>query len=188
METEKKKLTDNQLRLAQGIAGILSAAALMASIVFSQELSQISGLLQYLFVVVFLVITIGRRRVESKYRIRLNFFNLVLIDGIITGIIIMLITNFYFSNEPMIEPEVVRHLIVIGLSLATLILGLALPLRKYLKRRESGEVPPIRLPEKTAEEEEKENRTAQNDGRPSIAQQIAEMTRELEEKDKQDKQ
>lgn len=184
METEKKKMTDNQLRLVQGIAGILSAAALMVSISLS---SILPGLLAYLFVAVFLVITMGRRWVENKYRIRLNFFSLVLIDGIIIGILVMLIINFYFSKEPMLESELIRLLIVIGLSLAILILGLALPLRKYLKRRENGEVPPIRIPEKTEEEREKENSSVQNNGHPSIARQIAEMTRELEEKDKQDK-
>lgn len=187
METEKKKLTDNQLRLVQGIAGIISAAALMVSIAFSQALTQISDLLGYLFVAVFVVITIGRRWVENKYRLRLNFFSLVLIDGIMAGMLIMLIILFYYNKEPIQMPDIVKLLIIIGILLVILVLGIGLPLLRYLKRKEKGEVPPIRIPEKTEEEKERESRNNQNNGRPSIAQQIAEMTRELEEKDKQEK-
>lgn len=184
METDKRKLTDNQLRLVQGIAGILSAAALMVSISLSQELSKISELLGYLFVAVFLVITIGRRWVENKYRIRLNFFNLVLIDGILTGILVFSVIMLYFSKEPPQMSGIVKLLIIIGLSLIIIVPGIVLPLRKYLKRKEKGEVPPIRIPEKSEEEKEKESKMAQNNGHPSIAQQIAEMEKELEEKDK----
>ncbi len=187
METEKRKLTDSQLRLIQVVAGIISAAALILSIAFTPELKQVSDILEYLFVAVFLVIMMGRRWFENKYRLRLNLYSLVLIDGIMGGIIIMLIINFYFSKEPVSISETVKILIVTGLILATLILGVALPLRKYLKLKEKGEVKPIRIPEKTEEEKEKESRNVQSNGHSSIAQQIAEMAKELEEKDKVDK-
>lgn len=184
METEKKNLTDNQLRLVQGVAGILSAAALMVTIALS---SSLQGLLQYLFVAVFIVITIGRRWVENKYRLRLNFFNLVLIDGILAGIIVYVVLILYFPQEPVQVSEAGKALIVIGSVLVFLFMGIAFPLWRYNKRKEKGTVQPVRIPEKTEEEKEKENRSVQNNGRSSIAQQIAEMTRELEEKDKEDK-
>ena len=187
METEKNKLTDDQLRLAQGVAGIICAAALMVSIFFSQQLSQISGLLGYLFVVVFLVITLGRRWVENKYRLRLNFFNLVLIDGILAGIIVYVVMIFYFPQVPIEISDLGKALIVTGSCLVLFGLGIAFPLWRYHKRKVNGTVRPIRIPEKTEEEKEKEARSVQSNGHSSIERQIAEMTKELEEKEIQDK-
>ena len=183
METEKKKLTDNQLRAVQGVAGIICAAALMVTIGLS---SSLEGLLSYLFVGVFIVITIGRRWVENKYRLRLNFFNLVLIDGIMAGILVYLILMFYFPITPVAMSETAKLLIVIGFVLVILLLGIGWPLLRYSKRKQNGTVLPIRIPEKT-EEEVNAERAAQNGGRSSIAQQIADMTKELEEKGDQEK-
>lgn len=184
METEKKKLTDTQLRIAQGIAGIVSAAVLMVTIGLS---SSLQGILSYLFVAVFVVITIGRRWVENKYRVRLNFFNLVLIDGILAGIFVYLIMIFYFPKTPVAMTDLVKLLIVVGVALFILVLGVVVPFLRYKKRKENDTLVPIRVPEKT-EEEANADKNTQYGGRPSIAQQIAEMTKELENNDEEEKQ
>jgi len=180
METEKKKLTDNQLRLVQGVAGAVCAAVMMITM-------SIPDLSTYAFLATFVVIMIGPRWVERKYRLRLNFFSLVLLNGIMVGILIMLISNLYYSDKPLFTSEPLKLLVIIGVALIIVVLGFTLPLLRYKKRREKGEVKPIRIPEKTEEEQEKENRSIQNNGHSSIAQQIAEMARELEEKDKENK-
>lgn len=183
METEKKKLTDNQLRLTQGIAGVLAAAALMVSILLSPQLE---GLLQYLFVVVFIVITMGRRWFENKYRMRLNFFNLVMIVGIMIGIYIFLVISFYSPDSAIKLGDTEKLLILIGALLVILLLGFGLPIWLHFKRKAKGTTLPIRIPEKT-EEEEKAEQAKGSYGRSSIAQQMAEMQKELEEKEREDK-
>ena len=97
---EKKKLTDMQLRLAQAAAGILCAAALIVSLFFMKDLAEENSLLQYSFLIVFLIIMFGRRRIETKYRLRLSLFGLVLIDGILAGILAYLVYLFYYSTDP----------------------------------------------------------------------------------------
>lgn len=180
METEKKKLTDNQLRLAQGIAGVLAAAALMVSILISPNLE---GLLQYLFVVVFIVITMGRRWFENKYRMRLNFFNLVMIEGILIGIYIFLAVSFYNPESAIALSDTLKALILIGALLVILLLGFGLPIWMHFRRKAKGITVPIRIPEKTEEEEKADQAKSGYGGRSSIAQQMAEMQKELEEKD-----
>ncbi len=180
MEEGKKKLTDMQLRIVQAVAGALCAAALMVTISLS---SQMQGILSYAFVVIFLIITFGRRWVENKYRIRLNFFNLVLIDGIMAGILIFVISIF---NSPSVTTglsETVELLIIIGIVLIILGLGIAYPYLRYRKRLEKGIVLPIRIPEKTEEEQEAERKASAAAGPSSVYKQMAEMAKELEEKD-----
>ncbi|MGE5494013.1 MAG: hypothetical protein ACM3S4_01785 [Burkholderiales bacterium] len=180
MEEEKKKLTDTQLRIVQAIAGVLCAAALMVTIALS---SQLQGILSYAFLVIFLIITFGRRWVENKYMIRLNFFNLVLIDGILAGILIFVISIF---NNPTVTTsisETAELLIIIGIVLVILGLGIVYPYLRYRKRLENGTVIPIRIPEKTEEEKEAESKASAASGPSSIYKQMAEMAKELEEKD-----
>lgn len=184
METEKKKLTDTQLRIVQLVAGILSAAALMVTISLS---SVLPGLLSYAFVVVFLIITFGRRWIENKYRLRLNFFNLVLVDGIMAGILVYAIMIF---NNPTVNTglsDTLKILIVIGVVLIILGLGVTMPYIRYRKRLEKGTVIPMRIPEKTEEEQEAESKArAAASGQSSIYRQMAEMQKELEEKNGED--
>jgi hypothetical protein len=184
MEEGKKKLTDMQLRIVQAVAGVLCAAALMVTIALS---SQLQGILSYAFLVIFLIITFGRRWVENKYRIRLNFFNLVLIDGILAGILIFVVSIF---NNPKVTTgisETAELLIIIGIVLVILGLGIAYPYIRYRKRLENGTVIPIRIPEKTEEEQEAERNASTASGASSIYKQMAEMAKELEEKDSANK-
>jgi hypothetical protein len=183
METEKKKLTDNQLRIFQAVAAVLCAAALMITISLS---SSMEGIFQYAFLVIFVIITFGRRWVENKFRLRLNFFNLILIDSIMVGILIYLIAVFYNPAVNTGLSDTIELLIVIGVVILILVLGFGLPYRTYLKRKEKGTLVPIRIPEKTEEEKEAERNNASS-GQSSIARQIAEMTKELDAKEGENK-
>ncbi|MGI5850055.1 MAG: hypothetical protein ACOX8Q_08360 [Christensenellales bacterium] len=188
MDVKKGKLTDQQLRIVQVIAGILSSAALLVSIlVASPEISKNNKIVQYLFLVVFLIIMFGRRRVESKYRLRLNLFNLVLIDGILAGVLIYTIVSFFPAESSTVQLDVsLKILIVVAVALILLIVGIALPLRKYFKRIENGTLPPIRLPEKQETPETDEN-NFEDQGPMTIEQQIAAMTKELDQDKRDDK-
>lgn len=186
----KEKLTDKQLRIVQVIAGILSAAALIVSI-YVAGLKEAEGniLLEYLFVIVFLVIMLGRRRVESKFRLRLNLFSLVLINGILTGVIFYTITAFYYS-PPDVSIDLdntIKLLIIVAIFLVLFIFGIAMPLKRYFKRKENGTLIPIRLPEKPEEPEieEPEEDIEENAGQSAIEKQISEMTKELDENNDQ---
>jgi hypothetical protein len=168
----KKKLTDMQLRILQAIAGIISAAALLVSLFYMPKLAETNSLLQYLFLVIFLIIMFGRRSIENKYRLRLNLFGLVLIDGIMAGIVA------YMLISPIELPTVWRLVILIGGIVLMLGLGVAWPLIRYFKRKANGTLPPIRLPEK---KDLPEAQQAQENRPMTIEEKIAEMTRELDE-------
>jgi hypothetical protein len=171
---QKKKLTDMQLRYVQTGAGILCAAALVFSLFFMQYLAETSSLLQYSFLIVFLAITFGRRSIENKYRIRLNLFGLVLLDGIAAGILL------YLLITPIELDMLWKLVILIGGTVLLLGLGVLWPYLRYRKRVENGTLPPIRLPEK--KEEEKSNNIQEPDsGHMTSDQKIAAMMRELEE-------
>jgi amino acid transporter len=177
METEKKKLTDTQLRIVQAVVGVLSAAALMIAIALS---SSLQGLLSYTFVVIFLIITFGRRWIENKYRLRLNFFNLILINSIMIGILIYLIVIFYNPAIKSGLSDIGKLLIIIGIVLVIVGLGMVFPYIRYRKRTEKGIIIPIRIPEKTEEEQEAERKASEAaSGASSIYRQIAEMKDEL---------
>lgn len=184
---EKKKLTDVQLRLVQAVSGILCAAALFLSMFIPAALVKnntidSSSYLNYLFVVVFLVIMIGRRRIENKYRLRLGLFSLFLIDGILVGLIYYVITMLYDpSNTGAYElADTYKVLIIVGMLLVLLILGVLIPLLRYRKRLANGTVPPIRIPEKPASDEPAAPAPA-DDNRPmTLEEKIAAMTRELD--------
>ena len=174
-QDQKKKLTDKQLRIIQIVAGIISAAALMVSLYMPVLLfsTEENSLLQYSFLVVFLVIMFGRRWVENKYRLRLGLFGLVLIDGIMAGILLFLL----FS--PQIPMDATwKVVILVGGTVLMLVLGVGWPLMRYFKRKENGTLPPIRLPEpqETKEEEPTE------EGVSTVEKKIAAMMRELDEK------
>lgn len=181
MSDTKEKLSDKQLRIVQFVAGILSAAALIGSIFFAPELTKVSSLLQYLFLVIFLIVTIGRRKIETKYRLRLNFFGLVLIDGILAGVMLLTINAFYLSADAAAQIEldnIWKILIIVAIALVLLIPGILLPLLRYDKRKKAGTLMPIRLPEKPQEETAAQEPV---DDRPlTIEQQIAEMTKDLD--------
>jgi hypothetical protein len=181
-------LTDKQLRIYQFIAGIVCSAALVASLYIMPMVAEENSILQYAFLAVFLLIMFGRRRIETKYRLRLNLFGTVLLDGIVVGIIGYAVYMFYYAKQLVDGKEVVglttmsdtvKLLIVVGATLLFLGLGVALPLIRYKKRMEDGTLPPIRIPEKTEEEKQAEEQKVVSN---SLEQRIAEMTRELDEK------
>ena len=185
MDESKKKLTDSQLRIVQVIAGILSAAALVISIYLPPSLHLDSGnLLNYSFVVVFLVIMFGRRRIENKYRLRLGLFGIVLIDGIVVGMLLYAYLAFFYP-QPGTEvamTETAKILILAGVLLLMIALGVIIPMVRYFKRKANGTLPPIRIPEpvETADEKTDKDET-DSSGALTIEQQIAAMTRELDE-------
>ncbi len=188
METEKKKLTDLQLRIIQIVAGIFCAAALFLAIYLPKELAvDPNSLLNYLFVVVFLAIMMGRRSIENKYRLRLNLFSMTLMDGILGAIIIFLSLALYTGNDEALAKldNGVKLLIIIGLTLILLGLGIVFPVVRYMKRKANGTLPPIRLPEKPEPTEADES--VDDPNRPmSIEEKIAAMTRDLDQPEDND--
>lgn len=184
MDTNKKKLTDNQLRIIQVVVGIVAAAALFLAIYLPKILtSDQNSLLNYLFVVVFLVIMMGRRSIENKFRLRLNLFSMTLMDGVLGAIIIFAAIAFYSSDEDVMTKldNSLKLLIIIGLTAILLGLGIAFPLIRYNKRKANGTLAPIRLPEKPEPAESDE--PAEDSNRPmTVEEKIAAMSRELDEK------
>jgi len=174
----KKKLTDTQLRVLQVVAGIIAAAALLVTLLFMPDLAEINNLLQYLFLVVFLIIMFGRRSIESKYRLRLNLFGLVLIDGILAGILLYLGLVVFASPENTLAPVWQAVILAVG-SVLLIGGGIVWPLIRYFKRKANDTLPPIRLPEKKDDPEAQQ--AAQANRSMSIEEKIAEMTRELDE-------
>ena len=182
----KKKLTDSQLRILQVVLGIVSAIALVVSMyvpsmmVQNKQLDE-GSLLTYLFVAVFLVIMVGRRTIENKYRLRLNLYSLVLINGIVCGVIMyMVLIMFDPKSGSLFALDLIwKVLILVGLVLLVLILGVIIPYLRYKKRVANGTVQPIRIPEKPMPAEVAEGEIA-DDGPMTIEQKIAAMTRELD--------
>ena len=184
----EKRLTDKQLRIVQVIAGIISAAALLASIyIASPDIAGDNTLLQYLFLIVFAIVMFGRRWVENKFRLRLNLFSLVLIDGIIVGVFFYTVFAFYPAGESQVQlDDIWKTLILVGIVLIFLILGIGLPLRNYYKRKAAGTIRPVRLPE-PKEKAETDDTTAEQSGPMTIEQQIAAMTNDLDKNDDNNK-
>lgn len=183
MSVTKEKLTDKQLRILQVIAGILSAAALNASIYLASPSSTTSqqqgGITDWLFIIVLFVVMFGRRKIETRYNLRLNLFGLVLIDGIVVGIILFAINIFYFVDGAVALNETLKIVIIAAAIIILAVVGILLPLRRYFRRKENGTLPPIRLPE--PEETEEEEEEAEDHGPTTLEQQINAMTRELDE-------
>ena len=148
MDTNKRKLTDNQLRVVQIVIGVVAAAVLFLSIILPANLvSEKNSLFNYTFVVVFLAVMMGRRSIENKYRLRLNLFSIALMDGILFAVIIFTIIGLYSDlNDPLTRlSDTVKILIIAGLSALLLGLGILLPAIRYFKRKANGTLPPIRL-------------------------------------------
>jgi len=179
----KKKLTDTQLRIVQIIVGVLCGFVLVLSIFIPNELARRgvidqNSLLNYLFVAVFLAITFGRRRIETKYRLRLSLFSLALIDSVVFTLLLYAIRMF--SDPQIAIPEVYKIIIIVVGFAALLVLGVILPYLKYRRRMAEGTQPPIRIPEEKkpveeAKAEEEENHTT------SLEQKIADMLSEAEQ-------
>ncbi len=184
METNKKQLTDQQLRIIQIAVGIFSAVALFLSIYLPPTLAiPQDSLLNYVFVVVFLVIMMGRRSIENKYRLRLNLFSLTLMVGIFGAIIVFAATAMYNPKGEGIYnlDSDLKILIIVGLTLVFIGLGIVFPVVRYMKRKANGTVAPIRLPEKP-EPVEGSEQDYDDPNRPlSIEEKIAAMSRELDE-------
>lgn len=200
--TEKRKLTDQQLRIAQIVAGIICAAALVVSIYLSGLFGEDNTIMQYLFLIVFVVIMVGRRQIEKRFRLRLNLFSLAMIDGIAVGIIIYTATAFFTPAAESAEQaaegaetatntisglsDPVKILILAGIFVLMLVFGIILPLRRYYKRKAEGNEIPIRLPEPEEEPEPEEAEDMDDDtyhGMSPIERQIMEMTKELDNPD-----
>lgn len=186
MSIIKEKLTDKQLRIVQVIAGILSGAALIFSLFYAGANAGDSIVLQYLWLIVFVVVMFGRRWIERKFRLRTNLFNLVLVDTLAAGILIYLSILFFSPTMGSTLPEYLKLLIVIGPAIGVLILGVLLPIKRYFKRTEEGTLRPIRLPEPKEEDEAQEASKTENTGPMTLEQQINAMTKEIDE-DEQDK-
>ncbi len=187
---EKRKFTDKQLRILQVLFGLLSAAALVAAIYLPRVFDVPEGdILNYVFVAVFLVVMLGRRSIENRYRLRLGLFSLSLMVGVLAGIIFFVISMLNTLNW-----SVQAEIMVIAALVLLLLAAIIVPAIRYFKRKEKGTLQPIRLPE-PKEPEEKKSEVADEtedddayDGPMTIEQQIAAMTRELDEKKQNDHQ
>lgn len=180
----KKKLTDMQLRIVQVIAGLVSAAALVLSMfipssLVEQKVIDQNSLVNYLFVAVFLVVMFTRRRVENRYRLRLNLFSLTLIDGIVVGVLVYAVKILYAPESTM--AEIYRILIIVGVLLALLVLGVLLPFLRYRKRLAAGTLLPIRIPAPKPQEPGEEPVEEEHAGPSSLEQKVAAMLREMED-------
>ena len=189
MSIVKEKLTDKQLRIVQVIAGILSGIGLSVTLYLSNLQESENIILQYLWLIVFVVIMFGRRWIERKFRLRLLLYNLVLVDTLVVCIVVYLGVIFYapgFADPNMFVgwSEGLKLAIVLVPAVAILILGIFLPLKRYFKRKEEGTVRFIRLPEPKEEDETEEEST--NSGPMTIEQQVAAMTKELDGDKKDD--
>lgn len=188
----KKQFTDKQLRIIQFVLGLISAAALVAAIYLPKTLGIREGdLLNYAFVVVFLIVMIGRRSVENKYRLRLGLFSLTLMIGILAGIIFFVVSMLQAPDSTLLwSPQ--AKIMVLGGLIALLLVAIIVPFIRYRKRLAAGTLQPIRLPEPKEPEPKAESEAADAavdedyDGPMTIEQKIAAMTRELDA-DKQDK-
>ena len=182
MDTEKKRLTDFQLRLVQAAAGLVSAAALIASIYVSNaSYASQNMLLQYLFIIVFVILMIIRRQVETRLRIRMSFYNLVLIDGILAGILFFFIVNSDTIKSDLKIDDTWRAVIIAGVSLLIVAVGILLPLFRYLKKKAAGTLAPMRFPEK--KEETPDENAAKEYRELTTAQKIELMAKELEQRE-----
>jgi len=189
MSNVKEKLTDQQLRIIQLVAGIISGAALIIALFIAGPMAGDNVALQYLWLIVFVVVMFGRRWIERKYRLRLLFYNLVLVDTLAISIIIYLAVTFFspaFSAQQILPswPEWAKLLILIVPGIAIIILGIIMPLRRYNKRKEEGTLRPIRLPEPEEAEETEEEAHVDN-GPMTIEQQAEAMRKELDGNRKQ---
>jgi len=186
----KRKFTDKQLRILQVLFGLLSAAALVAAIYLPRVFDVPEGdILNYVFVAVFLVVMLGRRSIENRYRLRLGLFSLSLMVGVLAGIIFFVISMLNTLNW-----SVQAEIMVIAALVLLLLAAIIVPAIRYFKRKEKGTLQPIRLPD-PKEPEEKKSEVADEtedddayDGPMTIEQQIAAMTRELDEKKQNDDQ
>ncbi len=183
MSIVKEKLTDTQLRVIQVIAGILCGVALSVTLFLTNLRDNENIILQYLWLIVFVIIMFGRRWIERKFKLRFLLYNLVLVDTLVVCIVVYLCILFYtplVATPGMFEgwSDTVKLLVVIVPSVAVLILGVVLPLFRYQKRKENGTLRSVRLPEpKEPDETEQE---IVNDGPMTIEQKVAAMTRELD--------
>lgn len=183
MDTNKQKLTDTQLRVVQIVLGVVAAAALFLSIILPTQLvSDERSLLQYSFVVVFLVVMMGRRSIENKYRLRLNLFSLALMDGVLGAVIIFAVLGLYSNNDDALTrlDNTIKILIIAGLCVLLVVLGILVPALRYFKRKANGTLPPIRIPEKPQPAEDEQPKPEED--RPmTVEEKIAAMSRELDE-------
>lgn len=184
MSIVKEKLTDKQLRIIQLIAGIISGAALIIALFVAGPMAGDNVALQYLWLIVFVIVMFGRRWIERKFRLRLLFYNLVLVDTLSISILIYLAVLFFtpsISSQDMLVtwPEWAKLLILIVPGIAIVILGIIMPLKRYYKRIEDGTLRPVRLPE-PEEVEEAEEETQIDNGPMTIEQQAEAMRKELD--------
>lgn len=177
----KRKFTDKQLRLYQIILGILAAAALIFTIALPMIFKiKKDDLLNYSFVVVFLAVILGRRTIENKYRLRLSTFTLSLMLGICAGLVFYVMNIFYWSGDTVQLEMQYKILITVAMILA-LLAGIIIPIVRYFKRKASGNLPNVRLPE--PKEDVKTVRESQDDNGPlTVEQKIAAMMSSLDDK------
>jgi len=187
MDETKRKLTDTQLRALQIVLGIISAAALIAALFVPTIVGTTNTLLTYLWLVIFVVVMFGRRWIERRFNLRLALYNLVMLVTLAT--LILIYASILFFSPATVGAEglewsmALKLVIVIGVGLLILVLGIALPLMRYVKRRDEGTLRPIRLPEPEEieeEEEEKSTEDAATAGMSPLERQIMEMTKDLD--------
>lgn len=207
MSESKQKLTDSQLRVIQLVAGIISAIALIVALFFIGPSSAEKSFLQYLWLIIFAVVMFGRRWVERRFNMRLALYNLAMLDSLALLIIfyvsliffapsvITSIQLFFMPSAPQESLGIdtisttIKVLIVVGASLLVAILGIILPITRYVKRKDEGTLAPIRLPEPEEIEDEDEESEEQMDESSKLSpleRQIMEMSQELDDNESSD--
>lgn len=201
MSETKQKLTDSQLRVIQLVAGIISAIALIAALFFIGPSSAEKSFLQYLWLIIFAVVMFGRRWVERRFNMRLALYNLAMLDSLAL-LIIFYVSLLFFAPDVITSIQLffvpgapqenlgidtlsstLKVLIIVVGSLLVAILGIVLPITRYVKRKDEGNLPPIRLPEpeEVEEEEESEEQMDESSKLSPLERQIMEMSQELDD-------
>ncbi|MBC5647263.1 hypothetical protein [Christensenella tenuis] len=79
-----KQLTEKQLNFWQKFLGIVAGIGIWLAIYFGSESDNI--LLQYLFLIIFVVVIFGQRKIERSLDMRLTLFTKFWLIGLVIGL------------------------------------------------------------------------------------------------------
>lgn len=86
-----KNLTEKQINFLQIFLGLVAGIGIWAAIYFGSESDNI--ILQYLFLIIFVVIIFGQRKIERTYEIQLKVFTKFWLIGLVIGLGLFVLTG-----------------------------------------------------------------------------------------------
>ena len=84
-----KQLTEKQSKALQIIAGLAAGIGIWLAIMFGAESDNV--VLQYLFIVIFVVVILIQRKIERTYDVQLRLFTRFWLIGLAAGLVFFLI-------------------------------------------------------------------------------------------------